>query len=189
VDHVSTKDRAEFGPFDSEEVAIPESYRDFGALLVPANLPDVVLRIEVEEGTDRGIALTLETETSSLQLTLYSAPKSSEIWPEVMEQLEAGLLAQGASVQREVHAFGLSLRVEQSAEGVSRLRRFVGVDGPRWFMRGVLAGNAVEDLSESAFLESIMRSAIVRRGDDPMPPRELIPLTLPPGTIAPPRSV
>ena len=181
--------RSEVGPFDSEEVTVPDGYYDFGALLIPSNLADVSVRVEVEEGTSRGIALTLELDDSSLQLSLFSAPKSNGIWSEVMEQLEEGFVTQGATVERQAHAFGLSLRVKQVTDEVTRDLRFIGVDGPRWFLRGVLTGRAVEDLAEAAFLESIVRSAIVRRGDEAMPPRELISLTLPPGSIAPPRSI
>lgn len=182
-------DRSESGPFDSEEVTVPEGYYDFGALLIPSNLTDVSIRLEVEEGTTRGIALTLELQESSLQLSLFSAPKSQSIWPEVMEQLSEGFQVQSATVERQAHAFGQSMRVKQTVDGVARDLRFIGVDGPRWFLRGVISGRAVDDLAEAAFLESIVRAAIIRRGDEAMPPRELIALSLPPGSIPPPRSV
>ena len=185
----STLDRAD-GPFDSDEVAIPENYLDFGCLLLPRPPADVIVKLEVEEGTSRGIAVTIQFEASSLQLSLFSAPKSSGIWSEVMSQMELSLANQGAEVAREAHAFGQSLRVTQLGEDQSKQDlRFIGVDGPRWLLRGVLSGPAVTDSAEGAFLESILKATIVRRGGEAMPPRELIALTLPPGVVAPPRSV
>ena len=56
---------------------------------------------------------------------------------------------------------------------------FVGVDGPRWFLRGVLSGRAAIDEASAAPLLDIFRAAVVVRGTEPMAPRELLPLTLP----------
>jgi hypothetical protein len=65
-----------------------------------------------------------------------------------------------------------------------RLARFVGVDGPRWFLRGVIGGAATSDVDAAAKVEDLFRSIVVVRGGSPMPPRDLIPLKMPatPGT-------
>ena len=65
-----------------------------------------------------------------------------------------------------------------------RLARFVGVDGPRWFLRGVIGGAATADVDAAAKVEDLFRSIVVVRGGSPMPPRDLIPLKMPatPGT-------
>ncbi|WP_022880325.1 DUF3710 domain-containing protein [Microbacterium sp. B19] len=65
-----------------------------------------------------------------------------------------------------------------------RLARFVGVDGPRWFLRGVIGGAATSDVEAAAAVEDLFRSIVVVRGGSPMPPRDLIPLRMPttPGT-------
>jgi hypothetical protein len=57
--------------------------------------------------------------------------------------------------------------------------RFMGVDGPRWFLRGVLSGAALEDPEQARAMEQIFQHIVVVRGDAPMPPRELLELTLP----------
>jgi Protein of unknown function (DUF3710) len=57
--------------------------------------------------------------------------------------------------------------------------RFIGVDGPRWFLRGVLSGAALEDPEQAAIMEQVFQHIVVARGDAPMPPRELLELTLP----------
>src|SRR3954462_10683400 len=56
--------------------------------------------------------------------------------------------------------------------------RFIGVDGPRWFLRGVLSGAALEDPEQARVMETVFQHIVVVRGDDPVPPREL--LELPP---------
>ncbi|MFW6187659.1 MAG: DUF3710 domain-containing protein, partial [Actinomycetota bacterium] len=64
-----------------------------------------------------------------------------------------------------------------------RLARFVGVDGPRWFVRAVFTGTAAES---AAALDEVVRELVVVRGDRPMPPRELLPLTVPEGAVRAP---
>jgi hypothetical protein len=58
--------------------------------------------------------------------------------------------------------------------------RFVGIDGPRWFLRGLFSGPATMDPAAAAPLEALIRQVVVVRGDHPVPPRELLELRLPP---------
>ena len=71
--------------------------------------------------------------------------------------------------------------VAAGADGAAgkRLARFVGVDGPRWFLRGVIGGAATGDVEAAAQVEDLFRSIVVVRGGSPMPPRDLIPLRMP----------
>ena len=62
---------------------------------------------------------------------------------------------------------------------------FLGVDGPRWFLRGVLSGRAAIDETAAGPLVDVLRQAVVVRGVEPMAPRELLPLTLPRDVEAP----
>lgn len=69
---------------------------------------------------------------------------------------------------------------EETDEGM-RLVRFAGVDGPRWFLRGLFSGPAaVTGDEEASQLEDIFRGVVVVRGERPQPPRDLLELTLPP---------
>ena len=71
--------------------------------------------------------------------------------------------------------------VSELAGGASekRLARFIGVDGPRWFLRGVVGGRATSDPEAAERVEDLFRSIVVVRGGAPMPPRDLIPLKMP----------
>ena len=70
----------------------------------------------------------------------------------------------------------------QSGEGYSkRTVRFIGVDGPRWFLRGVIGGPAAVESEAAEAIHEIFRSIVVVRGVTPMPPRELLPLKVPQG--------
>ena len=65
------------------------------------------------------------------------------------------------------------------------MARFIGVDGPRWFLRGVLGGEAAVDRDAAAGLEALFRQIVVVRGENPMPPRDLLQLRLPKDNAAP----
>jgi hypothetical protein len=58
--------------------------------------------------------------------------------------------------------------------------RFVGVDGPRWFLRGLFTGPAVDGGEQADLLEEVFRDVVVVRGEHPVPPREILELQLPP---------
>src|SRR5690606_34481394 len=47
----------------------------------------------------------------------------------------------------------------------------IGVDGPRWFLRGVIGGEAASDPAAAEQVEDLFRLIVVVRGGSPMPPR------------------
>ena len=80
--------------------------------------------------------------------------------------------------------FGRELLVRMPVKGPEgqsgqRPARFIGVDGPRWFIRGVLAGKAALDADAAKALESVFANIVVVRDQSPRPPRDLLPLALP----------
>ena len=57
--------------------------------------------------------------------------------------------------------------------------RFIGIDGPRWFLRAMIVGAAATDAAKAARFENALRDVIVVRGPEPLPAREAVPLRLP----------
>jgi Protein of unknown function (DUF3710) len=178
-------DRAEAGPFDESEVNPVRPYIDLGAIKV---LPreGLNLRLEVEEQTKRIVAVGLDYADSTLQVQPFAAPRSSGLWEETREQIRQQVKQQGGRVEEREGPLGPELLAEvpvaAGGEGGSagkRLARFVGVDGPRWFLRGVIGGAATGDVAAAAQVEDLFRSLVVVRGSSPMPPRDLIPLKMP----------
>lgn len=175
-------DRQTAGPFDAAEANLVRPYVDLGSIkIVPRE--GLSLRVEVEEATKRVVAIGLEFGGSTLQLQAFAAPRTAGLWHEIREQLAAQIEKQGGTVQGEYGPFGPELRAELpvAAEGAAGLRavRFVGVDGPRWFLRGVIAGEALTNPLATKQIEEIFRNTVVVRGATPMPPRELLPLQVP----------
>ncbi|MFP7760558.1 DUF3710 domain-containing protein [Marisediminicola sp. LYQ134] len=176
-------DREIVGPFDESEANAVRPYVDLGGIKV---LPreGLHLRLEVEEGSKRVVAVALDIAESTLQLQPFAAPRSTGLWHEIRQQISDQILKQGGKTKLTVGAFGPELLAEIPAvasggDGSTRLARFVGVDGPRWFLRGVIAGKALSDPRAAEEIEDLFRSIVVVRGTTPMPPRDLIPLQMP----------
>jgi hypothetical protein len=171
------------GPFDESEISSRDGYVDLGALLITPS-EGLQLRLEVEEATQRVVAVTLDLNGSSLQLQAFAAPKTEELWDEIRGQIGQSVGAQGGQVEEIEGTFGTELVAKLPAglpDGSQgyRVARFIGVDGPRWFLRGVLGGAAALEREAAEPLESLFRQVVVIRGDSPMPPRDLLQLRLP----------
>lgn len=171
------------GPFDVSEISSRDGYVDLGALLI-APRDGLQLRLEVEEATQRVVAVTMDLDGSSLQLQAFAAPRSEGLWDEIREQIGQSVGSQGGQVEEITGDFGPELVAKLpagSADGSQgyRVARFIGVDGPRWFLRGVFGGEAALTREAAAGLEELFRKIVVIRGDNPMPPRDLLQLRLP----------
>jgi hypothetical protein len=70
-------------------------------------------------------------------------------------------------------------QADQNGRTVFMPARFVGVDGPRWFLRAVVSGRAAIEPAAADAVHEVIRTAVIDRGDEAMPPRELLPLRLP----------
>ena len=172
-------DRVSAGPFDSSEVIEIKPLIDFGALQVPIR-EDVTLKLEVEEASSRIVALTVDHHGSSLQLQAFSAPGSEGIWHEIRAALEQSIQAQNGKTETVIGPLGPELNAQiPTRDGGFRLAKFIGVDGPKWFLRGVISGLALADTLAMTYMIDIFRSVVVMRGTSPMPPKELLQLVAP----------
>ncbi|WP_018656800.1 DUF3710 domain-containing protein [Actinomadura flavalba] len=153
----------------------------------------------------RPVAVLVQYGESAMQIQVFAAPKRTGIWADVRAETarEVTEQAQG-QVQEGEGPFGQELlamvpaaltedvlaempdevREQIPAEFVEQgwapqIIRFIGVDGPRWFLQAVVQGAAIEDEEQWQVLEDVFRGIVVSRGDAPMPPRELLELTIP----------
>ncbi|MFJ7629567.1 DUF3710 domain-containing protein [Streptomyces sp. NPDC097595] len=170
------------GPWDISEVSQPGDGRvDLGGIFVPG-VEGMELRVEV--AGDAIVAATVVMRDSAIQLQAFAAPKKEGIWGEVREEIASGITQQGGIIDEVEGPLGWELRAQvpvqlpDGANGV-QLVRFVGVDGPRWFLRGVISGQGAVQPEAAGLLESVFRDTVVVRGEGPMAPRDPIVLKLP----------
>jgi len=180
----STVGRRAEGPWDVSEVDDPSDGRvSLGALWIPGRT-GLELRVEADPATNVVIAVVLVMGTSALQVQPFAAPRSEGIWTDVRTEIKAGITKEGGTADEVEGPFGPELRTNLQVKGPdgrseSQRGRFIGVDGPRWFLRGVLTGDAVVSDEAAAELLEVFRDVVVVRGADAMAPRDPIPLRLP----------
>lgn len=177
----------ESGPWDVSEVDDSDSEvgarLDLGSLrLRPAAGMEV--QLQLEESSGQVVAVLAVIGQTALQLQPFAAPRTEGIWDEVRAEIAAGLTTQGGTSAEAQGPFGAELHAQIPAslpDGGSGFQhvRFLGVDGPRWFLRGVISGAGALDPGAAAPLEEVFRQAVVVRGDVPMAPRTPIPLQTP----------
>jgi Protein of unknown function (DUF3710) len=177
--------RAEGGPWDAEE-AFPALERvDLGSLQVPIG-PEHEIQLVMAE--QHGAWVTIRYRESEVQIQAFAAARRGALWDDVRAEIAAEVTTAGGRSQETEGSFGIELMAQVPAEpgqgagepGGMRLVRFVGVDGPRWFVRGLFSGPAADGGDQADLLEEVLRNIVVVRGEHPVPPREILELRLPP---------
>lgn len=173
-------DRATNGPLDSAEAGVLQPHLNFGSLRITPSQA-IGIRADLDENTKRVVAVTLEASGQRLQLQAFAAPKTEGLWLDALAAMEASIAKQGGQVSRIEGALGPELRAEVvlPAGAGRRTVRYVGVDGPRWMLRGAMLGDKIFNDENYRQLIQLFRAVVVDRGDSPLPPNELLPLTIP----------
>lgn len=175
------------GPHDVSDVGSTLGYLSFGSILMPT-IEAISVRVEVDENTGLVVAVSFEHEGSVLQVSAFAAAKSDELWPEIYDQLIETVTTTGGSIVETVGGFGKQLEAKLVTPNETRELRFIGFDGPRWFLRGAVTGPALTDENAAQNMEDIFRSLVIDRGISALPPREPLPLKVPEGNFVPPKS-
>jgi hypothetical protein len=171
------------GPYDRSEVDGLGDRLDLGALWL-TGIPGMELRLEVEQNSQSLVGVTAVLGESAVQLQAFAAPRSEGIWEDIRTEIAASITSQGGTADKTNGPFGAELQARMPGQGpdgrtVFSPARFVGVDGPRWFLRAVLSGQAAIDEDAASALLDVVRSTVVVRGGEAMAPRELLALKLP----------
>jgi hypothetical protein len=173
--------RAEGGPWDSAEPYPAQERVDLGSLLVPVG-PEHEIQLVMAEQNPAWI--NVRYQESELMIQVFAVARSDSMWDDVRAEIIAEMQTAGGRSEEIQGSFGVELLAQapvnpgQPASGV--LVRFIGADGPRWFLRGMFSGPAAAGGEQAGLLEEVFRDTVVVRGDHPVPPWEILELRLPP---------
>jgi hypothetical protein len=175
---------AQAGPWDAGDDVPAQDRIDFGSLQVPAGDE---LEVQVSVADNQPAWITVVSGDSGLQLQAFAAAKSGGLWDEVRAEIAEEVARTGGDSSEAEGPFGTELRariipadpVQGGPGGERQPVRFLGVDGPRWFLRGVITGPAADQAELAAPLERVFGGVVVVRGDHPVPPRDLLEIRLP----------
>jgi hypothetical protein len=184
------------GPRDAGDPGVStEGFLDLGALRLPAR-KDLKIRLDVDKNSGTVAAVTVQADASSVQLTVFAAPRSSGVWDDVRPEIAAAVSGGGGATEEREGSFGTELvarvpttlptggrccRCSASAAWTGRAGSS-GRSSPAPRCCSPSAPRCPEELASRARgedLESLVREVVVVRGSDPMAPREPLPLRVP----------
>ena len=145
------------------------------------------LRLDVDQQTGEPAQLVLADGESMLQLAVFAAPRSSRDLgrgPRRDRRIAERRRRPRRGGRRTARHRAGRPTSRPASPGALAPARFIGVDRPRWFLRGLLSGPAAIDREAAGRLEFAFRGTIVVRGKDAMPSRDPLPLKLPPEAVA-----
>ncbi|MFV0459191.1 MAG: DUF3710 domain-containing protein [Actinomycetales bacterium] len=177
--------RVRQGPMDAAEVVDVEGGIDLGALRLNPRA-GMELRMEVVPEDQSVRSVTAVLGASQVQLQVFAAPRTAGVWDEIRAELVQEISKQGGTADEREGTFGeeilarLPVRTPDGRTG-HQVTRFVGVDGPRWFLRAVISGKAAVEAAEAEPVEEVIKGCVIHRDDQAMPPRQLLALRLPEG--------
>jgi hypothetical protein len=174
------------GPWDRSETdadADDAGYIDLGGLIVRGTA-GLELRLQVDEQAQEVSSVLLAGPESGVELRAFAAPRYDGIWDDVRADIAAEATKRGGTATERDGEFGVELTLVvpvQTPDGKqgTQTSRIVGVDGPRWLLRGTFLGKSATEPDPEGVVERAFRDVIVVRGSGPMAPRDLIPMSLP----------
>ena len=121
---------------------------------------------------------------SGLELRAFAAPRWDSIWDDVRKDIAAEASKRGGTATEVDGEFGTELKVVvpvQTPDGrqATQPSRIVGVEGPRWLLRGTFLGKSAQEPDPEGVVEQAFHDVIVVRGDGPMAPRDMIAMEVP----------
>lgn len=166
----------EHGPWDVDDENVPDydEYLDMGAYYLPF-LQGIELRVKANRATQQVLGTTITYGSSSVEIEAFAAPKTMGLWDDV----RADLSEANKDAKETDGVFGTELALPVVVKGGRKVvTRIVGVDGPRWMLRGIFSGKAATDPDndETKALNQLFSNIVVERGEDPLAPRDLIPM-------------
>ncbi len=190
-DEVDVLDYRLDGPFDIDEVDLDADdveRIDFGALIITP-FEGMELQLQVEEKSQAIQSALVVHEGSAIEIAIFAAPRSGGLAKEVLDELTEITREGGGQADVEDGPFGpelfrvLNVTTPEGQDMLHRSRIWL-VEGPRWMLRAVLMGNAVDEGPGRELLEDFFRNLVVVRGSEAKSRGDLITLTMPKNLVA-----
>ena len=166
----------EHGPWDVDDENVPDydEYLDMGAYYLPF-LQGIELRVKANRATQQVLGTTITYGSSSVEIEAFAAPKTMGLWDDV----RVDLVEANKDAKETDGVFGTELTLpvvvkggRKVAPGIRRCGR-TAVDAARHLLRQSRhrSGPRRNQGAEPAF-----SNIVVERGEDPLAPRDLIPM-------------
>jgi len=168
----------EHGPWDQRHAPAGVARLDLGSLQIPA-VEGVEVRVQANpEGAIEHVVLV--SGNGAVEFGAFAAPRTEGIWDEVRTEMVREMTDAGLAVQEVSGRYGRELIARlPDPQGELVDVRYIGVDGPRWFVKATFQGPVAADPAGSPVLVECLEGLVVVRDDEPRPVREPLPMRLP----------
>lgn len=173
------------GPWDLADQ--PELGRrlDFGALRFSVPAGYVVQRPANDDDGQVPVVL-LRGPEGALRLRVFAAPRDGGLWDDLRADVVREVQERGGTADEVDGPFGTEVRCVlpvKTPDGADAVQpsRVIGVDGPRWTVRGTFLGPVAQKPRDDGELMDVFRGVVVVRGPEARRAGEVLPLTLPAG--------
>ena len=185
----ASRDWREDGPFDIGEVDLDADNvqrLDFGSVIVTP-FDDMQLQLQISQANNQVQALMVVDKKSALEVALFAAPARGSMLSQVRDEMAVAAEAVGGTMTLEKGPLGTQIRrvlpgKAQDGREVKQRSLTWLAQGPKWLLRGVLMGQAAIASpmgDEAQLLFEFFCNLVVRRGDTPKVPGELIGMEIP----------
>ncbi len=180
ADDQDIADDLPLGPWDVHDEDAPDfdGMIDIGSMYLPL-MENAELRLKAkrnQEGEQTIVGATITVNDSSLELEAFAAPKTMSLWDDIRQEL----IQSNSQAKEEEGDFGTEVLLPVKVKDKTFMSRIVGVDGPRWMLRGIFTGPAAQEGTDPRKdFDDFFAQIVVNRGNEPLAPRDLIPMTMP----------
>lgn len=156
---------------------------DLGGLLL-AGVPGLEVRMQVDEKSRSVGSVVFAGPEGALEVRVFARSRNAAMWDEVRPQVAADAQRRGGAAREAEGRWGTELVLElpvktEDGTAAKQPSRVVGVEGPRWFLRGSFLGRPAVDPAAAELYDQALAAIVVRRGAEPMAPGEPLPMTVP----------
>jgi len=184
-----SRDWREDGPFDISEVDLDADdvqRLDFGSLIVTP-FDNMQMQLQINQASGQVQALLVVDGKSAIEVALFAAPAKGSMLAQVREEMADATNKAGGTMTLVKGPLGTEIRrvlptTAPDGRQAKQLSRTWLAQGPKWLLRGVLMGHAAttdKETEEAQLLFEFFCNLVVRRGDVPKVPGELIALDIP----------
>jgi hypothetical protein len=158
---------------------------DLGCVRIPVQ-QGIEVRVDFDESHQQPANISIFLGHSIVALQAFAVPRYEEKWPGVRDDIVKQLALQGIEATVVLGQFGTEIHtvmptIDYDGSNVVQSVRFLGIDGPRWFLRVVVSGDGAFSGDIAAQIDELIASFVVHRGDEPMADGEPLPVVLPNG--------
>jgi hypothetical protein len=158
---------------------------DLGCIRIPVQ-QGIDVRVEFDEQHMRPSNISIFLGHSIIALQAFAVARYEEKWPSVRDDIVRQLGLQGIESDVLLGQFGTEIHtvmptIDYDGSNVVQSVRFLGIDGPRWFLRVVVSGDGALPGDVANQIDDLIATFVVHRGDEPMADGEPLPVILPSG--------